>query len=461
MAGMQVSGLLTGLDTGALVTNLIAAERQQGNYLTTNKTTATNLATAYTNLNGMVKSMGDAANALVPDSITKQSAWASAKASASDASVVTATTDATAVASTLRFTVDKVAQAGAAITGELPISKRSDVLNGGNAFSLTIAKGADPTAADATQTKISLAGGATINDVAKAVNDSGAGVNATVVQVSEGKYRLQLTSKDTGAASNVTLMDGDTPTVPSTVLGGTNRLYNGSDTQITVGEGANAYQVTSTTTKVSGLMQGVTIEALKASTTPVTLGVTKDVDAIAGKVQAMVDAANKALKSIDDNNNWDASTKKGGVFTGDSATRDLTKQISDVFVGSRANLPSIAGVSIDKSGVITFDKAKFADAYTKDPGKVESTLTDTATKLSTVSKNATNSADGLLTMQIKGQNDLVKDYTRQITAFNDRMDQRETVLKAQYSALDTMLSKLKSQGDWLTGQINSLPKIGS
>ncbi|WP_337241697.1 flagellin hook IN motif-containing protein, partial [Proteus faecis] len=77
------------------------------------------------------------------------------------------------------------------------------------AFDLTIAKGADPTAAGAKTTKISLAGGATLNDVARAITDSDAGVNATVVQVKEGTYRLQLTSKDTGAASNVTLTDGN------------------------------------------------------------------------------------------------------------------------------------------------------------------------------------------------------------------------------------------------------------
>ena len=252
-----------------------------------------------------------------------------------------------------------------------------------------------------------------------------------------------------------------------------NTLYNGTDAKLTVGTRdsagvlqGGAYEASSSSNTFEGLLTGVKITAAKAdSTSPVTVSVTQDVEAMAAKVQAMVTAANDTLSNININSKADlvnkGTDKADGVFVGDSTTRSLTTQISNVFVGATGNLPSLAGVSIDKSGAVTFDKTKFTEAFAKDPASVEATLTQTAKNLESVSKGATNASDGMLTMAIKGQDALVKDYTDQITRFNDRMTQREETLTRQYTALDTLLSKMKTQSDWLTGQLASLSSSSS
>ena len=464
MSSMSVGGLMTGFDTKAVVEQLMAVERSAGNRLVTAQTKATSLSSALTRLNGLVKTMGDAAKALVPDTIFKTSAWnAAAATSSSDA--VKATAGENATTGSVTFKVAAIAQAGASVSAQT-FAARDSALSDTD-FSFNINTGSDPLSDTAKSTKISLAGGATLNDVAKAINDSDSGVNATIVQVSQGAYRLQLTSKETGAASNVTLTDGNTPPGAHNLLGSFNTLYNGTDARLTVGEGTGAYDVTSSTNKIDGLLQGVSIEVNKATTEPVMVGVSRDAGSIADKVQAMVDAANGALSNVRINSLVDPNlgradagkpfTNNSGVFMGNSTARSVTNEITNVFVGSSENLPSMAGISITRDGTVTFDRAKFLAEYSKDPAAVEKNVTDSAQKLTDVSKNLTNSANGVLTSAIEGQNRIVKDYGAQIKRFDDRMEMKHQMLTRQFDALDSMLSKMKAQGDWLAGQLKTLP----
>ena len=454
---MQISGLMTGFDARSVVDQLMAVERLAGNKIKTRQTSAGATSQALTRLNSLVKTMGDAANA-VSSTITSESIWNSSKATSSNTGLATVTARNGASAGSLTFTVEQTATSGALIGAKSFESKDTSIGgDAGTTYSFGIAD------ADGEQlAEVNIAGGATIDDVAKAINDQKSGVNATVVKVAENDYRLQLTSNKTGAVSNLTITDGVSPTGAANLLGSMNTLYNGTDAAIKVGDGLNAYTLTSSTNTFTGVLPGLDVTVLKAdSSAPVTAQVTQDVDAMASKVQAMVDAANEALSNIRINSKADlvnkGDKKVDGAFVGNAATRGITNQITDVFVGSASNLPSIAGVSIDKTGAVTFDKAKFTEAFSKDPAKVEDTLRTTATRLGDVAKGVTNANDGTLAMAIKGQDAMVKDYADQINRFNARMDSKEAMLIRQYNALDSMLSKMKSQGDWLAGQLAALP----
>ena len=471
MAGsMAVGGLLTGFDTKAVVDKLMAVERLAGDRIARAKTSATALSSAFAQLNGLVKSLGDAATAVIPDSIMKTSIWNSATATSSNKDVATATANGVPVSGSLSFAVDTVARAGSAMSGEIAVADRNTALSAGD-WTLSITNhGTTPA------TALSFTKDDTLNTVAQKINDAkDLDVSATVVKVSDGAYRLQLTSKSTGADTTLAM----TATGITGGLASFSTLTTGQDTKVIVGAGSAAeFTVTSKTTKVDGLMEGVSITVGKESartTDPVTNKVTydqvtisaaKDPDAIAGKVQAMVDAANAALTNVRINSKVDPSlgkatagkdsTNNSGLFLGNSTAGDVTRTISNVFVGNSSNIPGLVGINIARDGTVSFDKAKFTEAYAKDPAAVEKSVTDTAQKLSDVGKSLTNPTDGTLTVAIRGQDALVKDYSDQITRFNDRMTAKQEILNRQYDALDAMLSKLKSQGDWLTGQLNAL-----
>lgn len=441
---MQVSGLASGLDTAGIVKQLMSVERLSGQGLIKGKTKAEGLLGAFQKLNSLMKTLQEAAAALVPDTIFKTSAWSATTATSSKPELATVTTGTNASAGSLSFTVNQVASAGSVISAT-PLSGDAVVNSaaGGSAFDLTLTTSAG-------DTTIQVGADAKLADVAKAINDAGAGVKASMVQVVPDQYRLQVQSTTSGAASNVSLNGGP--------FGDFDVLATGQDTEVMLGDPVTGVKITSPTTTLKDVMPGVTITAVKADpTTQVTVDVTQDVDGVSAKVQAFVDAANGVLSNISANSSYDAGTKKAGMLLGDSTSRQVQNLVSQVFTGDMTTNPGLAGVSIDRDGKVTFDKAKFAAAYAKDPAAVEKAVTASANKMVEVSKQATNPTDGLLAVRIRGEESFVKDYTKQIAKFEDRMTLRQTTLERQFAALESMLSKLQAQGNWLAGQLQTLP----
>ncbi len=310
----------------------------------------------------------------------------------------------------------------------------------------------------ATTSSVSAGSTATLSDVARAISASGVGVNATAVGVSSSAYRLQLTSTTTGSASDITISGGGL----DTTLGGMQVLNAGSDAVLHVGTGPGAFDVTSPTNSITGLLPGVTITALRADpSTQVSVDVSSDSSGIADKMASLVAAANSALAYIDQQSAYDTTSKTGGPLLADSMARDLRQQVTDAVIGSSTSTPALSGVSVARDGTVSFDRAAFLAAYAKDPAAVSQTMTSMSQQLANVAKQASDPAVGSITTRIQGEQDSIRDYTQQIADFEDRMTLRQQTLQTQYAALETALGSLQSQSQWLTGQLASLPTISS
>ena len=461
MAGsMQISGLASGLDSTTIVSQLMAAERRAGAGLLTSKTNTNSLISALQRLNTLTKDMSTAAAAMRPDVLAGSSPWQAVTTKVSDPAAANAVVAAGGAASpgSYTFTVKQVAAAATTIASNGFASTTTAVSS--SDFSMTIAR--DVPVDGVANATITVAAGSTLQDVAKQINGAGAGVSAAVVTKSDGLSYLQLSSATSGAGSEFRLLDSSG--APASQFGAMQTVTAGRDTLVQVGDAGapGAYEVKSSTTAVAGLIPGVTVNAVKASSSPVTVDVVKDVNAIADKMAKLVDAANAVMANVQVNAKYDSSQKYDASknplppFVGDSTTRDLVNQVSNVFVGSASMLPSSIGVDLQRDGTVKFDRDRFLKALAADPAAVEKTATDLANKLDNVGKAATNAADGFLTVRIQGSQNLLQDYTQQIAKFEDRMTQRQATLERQFTALESMLSKLKQQSSWLTGQLASL-----
>lgn len=329
--------------------------------------------------------------------------------------------------------------------------------SGSNAVVLSLAGGLR--AGTATVADLGLAAGSTLGQVAAAVGASAVGATASTVQVSANAYRLQLTSSSTGADTDLMLSAGS---LGASGLGDLVELQAPTDTVLRVGTGPGAYDVRSATTNVTGLLSGATISALKADPgTSVTVTVAGDTAAVADKMAALVTAANQALTFISSRAAYDPDTKKAGALLGNSMTQALARRITDSAVGSSSSAPSSAGITVGRDGQIAFDRTAFLAAYAKDPAAVRATLTTMAGSIADVADQAADPVDGYLTQQIGDEQGRIRGYTQQITAFEARMTMRETTLKRQYAALESSLGALRSQSDWLTAQLKTLPTTSS
>lgn len=332
----------------------------------------------------------------------------------------------------------------------------------GSAITLTAANGDSIVAkaagglrvGTAAAAQVGAAAGATLDALVTAVNAGSFGMTAAAVQTSPGNYRFQLSSTTTGVASAITVggaaLTGGLETMAE--------LSAGTDTVLRVGSGAGAYDVRSSTTAVKDLLPGVTINAAKVDPdTPITVTIRRDDAGVADKVSTLVDQANSILGYITSNDNYNATTKFGGPLLGNSLAHDLSRRLANAVVGTSASSPGLAGVSLVKDGTMSFDRAKFLAAFAKDPVGTQATITNLATAMAAVAKQASDPTKGQITTQIKSQQDSIKDLTKRLAAFEDRMTLKQRSLQTQYGNLETMLGKLQSQSQWLTGQLASLP----
>jgi flagellar hook-associated protein 2 len=217
-------------------------------------------------------------------------------------------------------------------------------------------------------TQVAITDG-TLSGVVSAINNASAGVSATAVKVGTNAYRLQLASTTTGANSDV-----DVDGTAFTGLGSMVTLTQGADAQITVGSGAGAYQVTSSTNTVTDLVPGLTLTLVSPTATPTTVTIDHDAGSLADLVQALATAANDALNTAAQQTAYDATNQTAAPLLGDLTVQlqanRLVSAITSAVPGSTLGSAGLAGLQMDKDGNVTFDRAKFLSAYQTDPTAV-------------------------------------------------------------------------------------------
>jgi flagellar hook-associated protein 2 len=219
--------------------------------------------------------------------------------------------------------------------------------------------------------------------------------------------------------------------------------------------------------------------------TDVTLTVASDPDAVANKVQTLVDAVNSAIGTVKTytNNSKGSTAALRGDFNVNQMAGQLLDAVSFAVVAavppvgtdSGDRSPATVGFSLSKDGKVNFDKSKFLSALNDDPelaqrmvagrdagtdpvtGTQVTAVTGLAERLLTVTKAASDSTTGALVKMAEGQDSLGKDIQDKIDAWDLRLAKRKEMLTRQFTAMETALSSLKNQSTWLAGQINGLP----
>lgn len=339
MAGLSVSGAISGIDTASIINSLVSVEANQQILLRNKQSNEQKAIDAYNALITKLQAVSTAATA-----VAKTSAWNGTTATSSSSSVkVTATG---IEPGSLTFDVTSVAKAHTLISDGTIAGTDAIVASG--PITLTI-NGQD--------TEIDVGNGS-LNSVINAINKGDLGVRATAIQTSPGQYKLQLSSTQTGAASVFTVdgLDG---------IPGFSTLAAGSDATITIGAGTpSEFSVSSSSNTFTGLVPGLSITVSKVES-GVTVSSELDGGAVADSIQKLVDAANDALSSIATQTAWNATKKTGGALIGESAVRSAQQQIL-ALVGAN----SAPGVELTRDGKLSFDKDKFLTAFKAGPEQV-------------------------------------------------------------------------------------------
>lgn len=383
----NIGGLISGLDTNSIVSQLMDIERIPLRHLESRKKSYESKDTAWqsitTRLSALHTALGD---------IDRTGDWNKLViATSSDPDAVSVTASGEASPGSFGFTVDQLATSHQ-VASASTFASAGDVVGAGT-FTISI-DGADKT--------VTTGDGATLTDLARGINDLDAGVHATVLSVDGSTVQLLITADETGTDHQFTASGTQTG------LGSFDIIQQAADAQLTVGQGTGAITITRQSNTISDLVAGVTID-LKATTTgPVTVTTSRDLDTAVEKVTAFVNELNATLDELGNQSAYNADADTAAPLVGDSTVRqlmfDLTAKVSYAVSGASGSYAYAGGVgiSVNREGRFELDETKLRDAMETDFGAVQDLFTEIA---STTDTRAVFSAAG--TSTVDGTYDVV------------------------------------------------------
>lgn len=434
-----IDGMASGLDTGAIVDQLVAIQRNQQVLLKQKSSAASNLVSALQSLNNRVASLATAG-----EKISDASAWSVTKASASS-DAVTVNASPTAKPGVVEFRVDKLASGQVSLVAADQLSSPFTISINGVAHTI------EPSSTH-------------IDDIAAAINDARGetGVSATKLRTGtdgdgNATYSLQLTGA-TGEKNSFTVSAGGAEVA-------TTQLAEAADAEITLWPSAgSAHRLTSASNTFEGVLDGVDLTVDKVGPDPVKVTVATDSEAQAKLAEELVANVSVVLSDIASRTRTTTSTDasgntvvSGGLFSGDSAIRFLTSDLQSAMTSPMAGKsPSSVGISIDRYGAISLDKTVFSKALADDAEGTMAMVQAIAGRVQEVAERASSKTEGTITQKITSQESVVKNLGNQIAKWDERLETRRAQLVAQFSAMEVRLSQLQSTQSWLTNQIAGL-----
>jgi flagellar hook-associated protein 2 len=225
--------------------------------------------------------------------------------------------------------------------------------------------GKDTANADVVQ-EFAITETSTVQDLLTAIEAAYGNVDATIT--GDGKILISDLTKNRPSNLNVTM--ADTITDGSRLDFGFSGSAAGTVRKREITAGADALlsidgvSVTRTSNSITDVINGVLLNLRKGDAgTTVTVHVDQDLDAIAGKISALVSAYNDVASDIKTQQAYDTEKKKvGGILFGDgtlsSIKTDLTSTLISSVWGVASDLPSLGliGINLDNDGQLTIDQ---------------------------------------------------------------------------------------------------------
>ncbi len=331
------TGLGSGIDSQSLITKLVEVEGRQLQKFTAWKEEWTAKIEALQTLSSKLAAFRSAVAAM--DSLTEFQARTT---SVSNAGVLSATAGAGAATGSHQVLVNQLARNEIEVHGG--VAAADTVVN---------ASGASRTFAfiyGAATVSVTVPDGATLTDLATAINASGAnpGVKALVLDLGPAfgadRYRLMLQGQDTGAAHSITIDDALT-TLDGTE--GTLNFTSGTFTQTQAAANAqlrlDGYPpdawIERDANLISDVIPGVTLSLNASSESPVTVTVAADTAAMQEKITTLVENYNEVLVYLQELTKFDPVTKESGLLLGNYAVQLVKSGLKAVATG---NAPGFA-----------------------------------------------------------------------------------------------------------------------
>jgi flagellar hook-associated protein 2 len=371
---ISLPGLSSGVDTTAIISQLIAAERQPQNLMKTQQAAVQKQSTAFGTLADDIDTLKTAVNDL------KNAADLRAfTVSTSNGAILTAKTSSSASEGTHEILIDRLASADRKVNAGLA---SADTLVGAGTFAYTY---------HGTTRIVQTTDSTTLQNLSDMINSDGGnpGVTANLLQYDAGDglaMHLVLAGNDTGADYSITIDDAQT-TLTDFQAGTFTTTQTAQNARLKVdGYPTGAGWIERSSNTVTDVIAGVTL-SLQSTTpdanTPLRLSVTRDTSALKTKLQALVTDYNLVVSYAQEQTRYDATTKTAGVLLGEYSVTNILSQLRTPLTESVTGfqngkdsftLAAQIGLSVGQDGKLSLDEDTLDTALSKDYAGVLSLL---------------------------------------------------------------------------------------
>lgn len=457
MASISFGGLGNGIDFGQVIDQLVKVERLPIDQLNAEKNTLQSKLTDYGSLADKLLALQAAG-----DSLRLPTAFDQASATVSDPTALTVSSASTAPPGSYLIHVTQLAQShqiiNKATTGVS--SSTTDIVSGASAaFTFRVGTGTDQT--------VTLSDAATLEDLRTGINDLGAGVTASIINTGSDTtpaYRLILTATASGASNGVTIV-ADNTTLDFANGGGTggvDTLQAAQDAIAILGDPTqNPVTLQRSSNVITDAIPDVTLSLTKTTTSPVSVNVLRDNGAVKANIQNFVKAYNDIVAFVNKETAYDVTTKTGALLHNETSVKGFVSQIRQALSSPINGLTTYGsvgeiGFQTNRDGTITLDNAKLDRALSTNYNAVKSLFINQATVAGVAQRvnQAIDAIDDAVSGSLTGRKNSL---TSQINRLTDQISRKETAisayeerLKIQYAKLDSLLSQLKGQTNFLT-----------
>ncbi|ADC71951.1 flagellar hook-associated 2 domain protein [Thioalkalivibrio sp. K90mix] len=439
-------GVGSGLDLNQLVGQLVAAEREpKEQRLNQREERIDAQISAFGELTSSVDQVGSVLGDLSGFEPTQS-------ASVADDSVANVTVTGDAENSDFSLEVNQLAQSQIVASAAGDFDSADDEVGAGQ-LQIQVGNGNAVT--------IDVEEGATLRDVRNAINDSEAGVTASIVNDGNGA-RLVLSANETGADNTISVTATEDPEGS-----GLGRLDSSNLTETRAAQDAeaviNGLTVTSSSNTLSDTIEGLEIELTGVSSGPTTVSVSEDRDELESLLQSFVENYNALIGQTNQLTAYDPEEDEAAVLTGDSTVRGIRSRLGNALIqpaegagGSNQTLAEL-GIISNRDGTLSFDSTRFSEAMERDGFE---NISDTVRNIAGQMRDVTDSftgRDGLIQVRQDGlQSDLSR-IERQREDLEARIERLEANWVRQFSRMDSMVAQMQATGDQLMAQLANTP----
>lgn len=458
---ITVSGLGgSGLDVDGLVTQLMAAERQPLTRLATREAGVQAKISAFGSLASAVSNLQTAANGL--NSTAK---FAATKTSISGTNAgFTATSSTRAAAGSYAIKVNSLASAQrVAFSADAFTQNGEDIAAGTLTFKFGSAD--NLLAEEPVSTRTLDFDGGSLQDLRDAINSAGIGLTANVIN--DGTTdRLILSSAETGANQAFTV-DGlgaaYSPDAPGSEGDAIYQLEASRDASITV----DGLTLTRSSNTISDVVEGVTLTLTAESSAANTLKITSDNASARAAIDAFVTAYNGIAKGLTDSMKYNPESGEAALLNGDSTARAVQAQLRSIVggaFGGQGGINRLAdiGITFQLDGTLAVDSTKLNAAFENPDLDVAGFFVGT-TDNPGFGKQVADSLGrligpgGLITGRSEGLKESANALVKQADAIKLRLETVEKRYRAQFTALDVLLTNMLQTSNYLQQQLANLP----